>query len=252
MSLAIAAAVILAVGQVPISPSQPAPPISGEQGAVQLAAAGDQLEAVPVISVTPQSGGVEETVAADYDAAVNLTNQYWATHFSEYVPGSYAPPHLYIGAELPAGLYDAPAETVYCGSTLLTDLNAWYCVIEDFVAFDIDLMLHSLTVGDAFIYFVVAHEWGHAIQARAAPEQRDQRIELQADCLAGAALQGMANDGTLVFEPGDSEELVAGVASLGDPRPWTYPGDHGSADERVGELTRGMQLGVAACLQPTS
>ncbi|WP_167047120.1 hypothetical protein [Salinibacterium sp. ZJ454] len=232
----IAAAAILAIGYAPSS---------------ALGAEAYPVDSVAVTSVDVPAGDSDESVYPDYNAAVDLMSQYWATHFSEFVSGAYVPPNLYSGnEELGIGLYDAPAETVYCGSFVLTDQNAWYCLPEDFIAFDIDLMDRALTVGDAFIYFIVAHEWGHAIQARVAPAQRDPRIELQADCLAGAALQGMVNDGTLVFEEGDSEELSVGIASLGDPWPWANPTDHGSADERLGQFNRGVQFGVADCLQP--
>jgi hypothetical protein len=43
---------------------------------------------------------------------------------------------------------------------------------------------------DTRLYLVVAHEWGHAIQARLNPDIQAVRRELQADCLAGAAIFG--------------------------------------------------------------
>ena len=85
--------------------------------------------------------------------------------------------------------------------------NAYYCGWGDFIAYDEGLLDRSDELGDAFLYLVVSHEWGHAIQARLDPSLVAPRMELQADCLAGAALYGAAEDGSLEFDSDDQEEL---------------------------------------------
>ena len=61
--------------------------------------------------------------------------------------------------------------------------------------------------GDGPIYATVAHEVGHAAQARfwyddeagATPSPYDKRFELQADCLAGATIAKAQQDGYLTL-----------------------------------------------------
>ena len=101
------------------------------------------------------------------------------------------------------------------------------------------------------MYLVIAHEWGHAIQARLDNSLVWEGGELQADCLAGAALYGAAADGTLNFEAGDSNEIAMSLSALGDSSPWTDSTTHGDAFERVGAFDLGRTGGVAACL-PTA
>jgi len=56
-------------------------------------------------------------------------------------------------------------------------------------------------IGRAWVYLIIAHEWGHAIQARLSRRMVSVAAELQADCLAGATLAGAQRDRTLVGGP---------------------------------------------------
>ena len=71
--------------------------------------------------------------------------------------------------------------------------------------------------------------------------------ELQADCLAGAALQGAAADGLISVEPGDSEEIAKTLAAVADDYPWTKESDHGNAEQRTSAFNTGVSGGVPAC-----
>ena len=69
----------------------------------------------------------------------------------------------------------------------------YYCVAEDYVAWDAALLVDGADqIGDSWVYLVVAHEWGHAMQARLDPSLVAAADELQADCLGAAALFGAA------------------------------------------------------------
>lgn len=109
-------------------------------------------------------------------------------------------------------------------------------------------MARGFEMGDSWVYAVVAHEWGHAIQARLSLALRTQAAELQADCLAGATLYGAAADGNLQFEEGDEKELVRALSDLADETPWTETTDHGDPFERVEWFNDGRRGGVTACL----
>lgn len=103
-------------------------------------------------------------------------------------------------------------------------------------------------IGDAWVYLIIAHEWGHAIQARLQADQVSVAAELQADCLAGATLFGAAELGFLQFEQGDTEELARTLAAVADDFPWTEESDHGDARQRTDAFNRGAAGGRSACI----
>lgn len=205
-----------------------------------------------------------EEFYSDFNTAIQITNQYWATHFSEHVQGSYVPPQLVnTRPDLGLGFYDAIGTTdsrtvspagdlVLCKDFYLWDNNAFYCgppysPNDDYIAFDYSFMSQAHTYGDMFIYFIVAHEWAHSIQARAADSARWVQAELQADCIAGGTIRGMSADGTIVLEPGDSDELGNILTALADQYEWTKVGDHGSPAQRIAAYNQGAVNGVNSC-----
>jgi predicted metalloprotease len=103
-------------------------------------------------------------------------------------------------------------------------------------------------VGNAWVYLIVAHEWGHAIQSRLNRYQVSVAAELQADCLAGATLTGARRDGLIRAQPGDSQKLGATLTALADTYPWTNQRDHGNSSQRIGSFNLGAERGAQACL----
>jgi uncharacterized protein len=203
-----------------------------------------QLQAVPDPNDKPPEG--------EFTDAAAVVNQYWTNHFTEYFTGSYTPPQLLPGTSVGVpGVYNSDVEQVSCGQGFLDANNASYCPSGDFIAAD-DKFLHNQDeVGDAFVWFVLAHEWGHAIQARLQSQYvpgTPQTYELQADCFAGAALQGAANDGILQWDAGDSQELSNALDRVSDQLPWTDPRSHGTKDQRVDSYNLGVGNGPLGCL----
>ncbi|MET8179841.1 neutral zinc metallopeptidase [Streptomyces sp. NPDC005336] len=193
-------------------------------------------------STTGGGDSAGDSVEGDINAAVSVTNAYWQTHWAELFTGAYNPPQV-------LGPYDgAAADVPSCGGTPLPNDNAVYCPDGDFVAWDMDLMRWGHERGDAWVYLVIAHEWGHAVQNRLDAGLVDLARELQADCLAGAVLFGAAKDKTLTFEDGDTDELADALTALADKTPWTNTSDHGDASQRVSYFSRGAQSGVKRCL----
>jgi uncharacterized protein len=183
------------------------------------------------------------------EGAIAETNTWWANHFSEFFGGAYSAPYVYPG-QLTGypGIYDSGlGEAPVCGGTALGPLNAFYCIPDDYVAFDDQLLLQRST-GDAFIYLVVAHEWGHAIQARISPQLVPQWIELQADCFAGAEIAGAVRDGLITWEKGDSQEVHDALVELADKTPWTDNTSHGDPQQRIDFFNYGNANGALACL----
>lgn len=196
----------------------------------------------PTPTATPTPTPDPALLLDELKTAEIITNGFWTRHWGDYFPGTYSPPKV-------VGLYDGNSATVpLCGQTPLLADNAFYCPQADFVAWDKGLMEKGYANGDTWPYLVIAHEWGHAIQDRLGDSLTEKAAELQADCLAGAALFGAAADGELILETGDQKELAAGLNFLGDETPWTSSTDHGDSFERIRYFDEGRLHGIARCV----
>jgi len=107
-------------------------------------------------------------------AAVTAVDTFWRRHFSELSVQAYRKPRVsggYTGTTGPR-----------CAGEPSVPLNAFYCRPGDFLAWDEDLMAAGYSqIGDAWVYLIIAHEWGHAIQARLNRDRVSVAAELQAD-----------------------------------------------------------------------
>lgn len=198
---------------------------------------------VTVDDDTLGSGVTIDELVDDMYGAQQVVDAFWAAHWSDYYTGTYQPPIV-------RGLYDGtdPADTPSCDGVPLEVGNAYYCPAEDYVAWDATLLVDGADrIGDSWVYLVVAREWAQAMQARLDPSLLATGEQLQADCLAAAALFGAQADGTLELEPGDENELIGSLTVLADSSPWTSSADHGDSFERVQWFTLGRSGGVDAC-----
>ena len=203
--------------------------------------------AVTVSSGSGASGGGSpvdsvdrDDLAGDERSAVGATDAFWRQAFPDSFRGSYRAPRVrggYQGRNGPA-----------CGDQPSVPNNAFYCPSADFLAWDENLMAAGYEqIGDAWVYLIIAHEWGHAIQARLQADQVSVAAELQADCFAGATLFGAAERGFLTFERGDTEELARTLAAVADQFPWTKESDHGDARQRTNAFNEGAEGGPTVC-----
>ncbi len=194
----------------------------------------------PAAPASVQSDTAPETMADDERSAVRAVDAFWRRHFEEYFGRPYQSPRV------AGGYVDRNGPS--CAGEPAVPFNAFYCLPEDFIAWDENLMSAGYQqIGDAWVYLIIAHEWAHAIQARLDRDRVSVAAELQADCLAGATLQGAANDGLISIEPGDAEEIAATLQAVADEYPWTDQSDHGNARQRVSAFNTGAQGGVPAC-----
>ena len=224
-----------AIEIVPGSASPAAPPPVG--------AAGNQPTDVPVDSTVDAapSPADTETRADDERAAVAITDEFWNRWFADqglrYIPPTVA--GGYVGNGGPP-----------CGGQPSVPGNAYYCPVGNFVAWDEDLMRAGYTqIGDAWVYLVISHEWAHSIQAQLPDRFVSPAVELQADCLAGAALEGAAREGLVQIEPGDEEEIAQTLQAVADDYPWTDESSHGNARQRTAAFEAGVDNGVEGCLR---
>ncbi len=156
-----------------------------------------------------------------------------------------------------------------CG-TASSAVGPFYCPGDHKVYLDLsffqELAQRLGAPGDFAQAYVIAHEIGHHIQnllgiagrisrlqQRSATAERNAlsvRMELQADCLAGVWGYHARQNRNLI-EPGDFEAGLRAAAAIGDdrlqkmgqghvqPESWT----HGSSEQRVTWLRRGLQSG---------
>lgn len=228
------------------------------QNPVDLMSPGTGTESVGTSGVRendPQSQFVS-VVLAD-------TEETWREIFAER-GNAYPPPTLVLFTR---------ATRSACGMGSAA-MGPFYCPADRKVYLDLsffqDLDRRFGAPGDFAQAYVVAHEVGHHIQTVTGLSERvaalrerstkadanalSVRQELQADCFAGvwgfyAAKRGM-------LEPGDAEEGLRAAAAIGDDRlqqqgqgyvvPESFT--HGSSEERMAWLRRGMESGqVEAC-----
>lgn len=178
----------------------------------------------------------------DIQGAVTVAERYWRSQFS--VAGERFRPLRQVIA------YQRDGE-VRCGREPLTRNNAAYCPAGDFIAYDVNWAAAAFEqIGDAFLFFLLGHEYAHGIQVRLGTEYRFTiEQELQADCMAGAYIGDSIRDKQLQLEDGDLDELRAGLIAVGDDpgQPWFAPGSHGDAEARTKAFFAGYEGSLDEC-----
>ena len=174
--------------------------------------------------------------------------------------------------------YREPTMVLYRGSTrsgcgyASAQMGPFYCPEDQKVYLDLgffdELANRHNAPGDFAQAYVLAHEVGHHIQNLQGTLSKVQkakqswggnstksnalqvRVELQADCYAGAWAYHAHKDFN-ILEPGDVEEALRAASSIGDDtlqreatghvRPDAFT--HGSSAQRVGWFRRGLRSG---------
>ncbi|MDG4826430.1 neutral zinc metallopeptidase [Asanoa sp. WMMD1127] len=140
---------------------------------------------------------------------------------------------------------------VDCGGEPVPRNNAVYCPDGDFIAYDVNFAVAAFQqVGDAFLYYLLGHEYAHAIQQRLGVQHRlTIDHELQADCMAGAYLGDSVRGKALQLAEGDLDEFQRGLLAVGDDPsvPWFTPGAHGTAEQRTESFFLGYERSLDAC-----
>jgi predicted metalloprotease len=173
--------------------------------------------------------------------------------------------------------YPEPTLTLFSGATqsgcgfAQSGMGPFYCPVDRHVYIDLgfyDQLRDELGApGDFAQAYVIAHEVGHHVQTvtgiseqveracqSASAEERNAlsvRVELQADCFAGVWAHHANASGNWEIEPGDFEEGMRAAGAIGDDklqeqaqgyaRPESFT--HGSSEQRVRWLRRGMESG---------
>ena len=202
---------------------------------------GGPAPAPTATAVSADNDGTDspEEFARDVQASKEVAEEYWKGRLG----ASFEPVQQLIP-------YEQEGE-VTCGGEPLPSNNAVYCSAGDFIAYDVNWAFGAFRqVGDAFVFYLLGHEYAHGIQARLGIRKEFTiEQELQADCMAGAFIGDMARDGRLVMQEGDTRELADGLAAVGDEpgQPWFAEGSHGSAEQRMQSFVEGYEKSLSPC-----
>jgi predicted metalloprotease len=184
--------------------------------------------------------------------ALQSLNQTWEPEFKRAGIAFQQPQLVFYSGRTGSG----------CGGAS-SAMGPFYCPQDEGIYIDTsfyDQLQRELGAGGDFArYYVIAHEYGHHIQKltgvadgiRSAqsqnPGQANQlqvRMELQADCYAGA----WAGKNRNLIEPGDLEEGMTAASAIGDdaltqgrvsPESFT----HGTSAQRMEALRAGLSSG---------
>jgi predicted metalloprotease len=189
----------------------------------------------------PDGTDTPQEFAKDVGGARLIAEAYWRKQF-EASGLDFRP----IARVIP---YERDGE-VDCGGQPLGRNNAAYCSAGDFIAYDVNWAFAAFRqIGDAFIYYLLGHEYAHGIQLRLGiQKQFTIQQELQADCNAGAYIGDSVRDPQHALQDGDLDELARGLEAVGDDpgQPWFAEGSHGTARQR----TQAFESGLAESLKP--
>jgi predicted metalloprotease len=181
---------------------------------------------------------------ATLEGVVTSLQDYW----SKALPASFGV--AYSGPSRYAYYRPEQGPGPSCGGQPAPAKNAFYCPSGNFIAWDeTGLMIpYYVQAGDFAAAFVLAHEFGHAMQARLPrKEQLGVLVELQADCFAGSWARAVQDQGLL--NAGDLDEATLAVFSARDlpGTDFTDPAAHGSGFERTRAFTDGYEGGPRTC-----
>jgi predicted metalloprotease len=181
-------------------------------------------------------------------------------YYSEVFPTLYQQPFAPVnGGLFPYGPDDPPPACGEPGPAAYQDVaqNAFYCPQGDFVAWDSVNLTNQLLdeFGSFTLAIVVAHELGHAIEARHGILDTGLPTfvtEQQADCFAGAYTADVAdgNSDTFNISLGDLDNALGGFLQIRDPVGTDTVSDtsaHGSAFQRINAFEDGLNGGPNTC-----
>ena len=212
----------------------------------------------------PTDGGLidfgDSKTPQPYDNFLNAAfadiTQFWADNFPTTYGAEFTPVSGIFASYPSRG--DLPESCE--GGVPFDDVegNAFYTTCGDIIVYDDAELLPQLVndLGTAAVGVVAAHEYGHAIQARAGVFDLGLPTvdnEQQADCFAGAWAAHVARGESdqLQFDDNDVKGGIVAMITVRDPPGLSNvaedPSGHGTGFDRVGAFQEGFINGVARC-----
>jgi predicted metalloprotease len=206
------------------------------------------------------AGSAQAQVSSNYDAPIDATIADIQAFWTSAMPDVYGQQYDVIPADRihPYSQSNPPPNCDDGGRTQApydeVAGNAFYCSSGDFVAYDEVGLLPKLRehFGEFAVGLVLAHELGHAVQARVGYDPPSTvYLEQQADCFAGAWAQHVADSDVenTHLSARDLDTALAGLLTLSDPSgiDGGQDGAHGNGFDRVGAFQDGYEGGAQAC-----
>jgi uncharacterized protein len=241
--------------------------LSGLVGAGGAGGAAGPVDSTPAAECTT-GADANESIDCRMAGAANSLDVYWATEAPAIGIADYTSPDFFLFTD---------ATTTGCGNAT-SATGPFYCppdraLFVDTSFFDQLRSQFGASAGPLAQMYVVGHEWGHHIQqlsgafeaadrSGTGPASDSVRLEVQADCFAGAwvgAASTVRDEAGVTFlEPVTREQVADALdaaAAVGDDRiqaagggqvdsdTWT----HGSAEQRQRWFETGREGGAAAC-----
>ncbi|WP_084721643.1 neutral zinc metallopeptidase [Rhodococcus marinonascens] len=200
------------------------------------------------LPVTGTDGGEIDRMVAN---AVSDIEDYWRIEFPALFHRDFEPVAELISWD-PRNSHGPR----FCGDSTAEILNAGYCSIDHTIGWDRALLVPEVAekFGTVAAVFVLAHEYGHAVQTKAGIADANTSggivREQQADCFAGSFMRHIAEDKSPHFTLNTSDGLnkvLASAVAIGDADPNDPENVHGSAFERVTATQIGFTDGPASC-----
>ncbi|WP_433733802.1 metallopeptidase [Nocardia sp. CA-129566] len=202
----------------------------------------------PAITVDGFTGTPGDQLAAN---AVADVEDFWRVQYPKMFGRQFIPVDHHVSYDS-----DDAAATV-CGESVAGKANAFYtsdCKQGRLIAWDRSLVSMYAQFGAETVPYILAHEYGHAIQdqARLVNDSTTTIVrEQQADCFAGSYLRSVAEGKstrfTLNTANGLNNVIVAAMSLSDGYYIGTMPFEHGNGFERASALQLGFSDGANAC-----
>ena len=189
------------------------------------------LLASAAFSLLPLSGLAKPSMDSIIESTSSFLIKDWVTDpkFADFNPPQVIPisgkTRIYGGC----GNYVKGAEVG--GSSYCPKTHTIYLVPEQMSVF-------YEAFGPSSVAYIIAHEFGHAIQYRYDNLAGGPEVELQADCLAGVLIDIGSKE--LAITRDDSLQMAQAAYAIGDPT-------HGSGAQRAYALLSGMGVFKSGC-----
>jgi predicted metalloprotease len=237
-------------------------------GAGGSGAGGSSQEQDEAIEGCTTGAEANASVECRMAGAADSLDTYWTTAAAEVGVADYVRPDFSLFSD---------ATTTGCGEAT-SATGPFYCppdrrLFVDTTFFDELRTRFGASGGPLAQMYVVGHEWGHHIQqlsgafdradrSGTGPDSDSVRLEVQADCYAGAwvgaAAQVRDDSGVAFLEPVSATEVADALdaaAAVGDDRIQAQSGGgvdpdtwtHGSAEQRQRWFEAGRAGGPTAC-----
>lgn len=203
---------------------------------------------------------VANTDGGDVDKLVVNTlsdlQDYWSQEYGKHFPGTFTPVSRLLSWDANAARARAPQ---FCQTSTFQEVNAAYCGVDKSIGWDRGVLLPELIrkFGPMSVVMVLAHEYGHSLQAQAKLNGVFTPTvvgEQQADCFAGTFIRHVAEGDSRHFTINTTDGLNAvlgATIAVRDQEPGASVDEHGTAFERVTAVQIGYTEGADACKRIT-